>query len=59
MGYYKERMSKYYKEKTYSVKVVFNNENDSDIIDYLKNHCKNKNGLVKELIRERMKKEGY
>lgn len=59
MVYYKERMSKYYKEKTYSVKVVFNNENDSDIIYYLKNHCENKNGLVKELIRERMKKEGY
>ena len=59
MVYYKERMSRYYKEKTYSVKVVFNNENDSDIIDYLKNHCKKKNELVKELIRERMKKEGY
>ena len=59
MVYYKERMSRYYKEKTYSVKVVFNNENDSDIIDYLKNHCKKKNGLVKEIICERMKKEGY
>ena len=48
--------NKYNKANTTSFTFRFNNEHDSDIIDHLQG-LDNKNGFIKEVIRENIKKD--
>ena len=48
--------NKYNKANTTAFTFRFNNENDADIIEHLQS-LDNKNGYIKELIRENIKKD--
>ena len=49
--------AKYDAANTVQFKVKLNNKNDADIIEHLKNQP-NKQGYIKDLIKEDMKKSG-
>jgi hypothetical protein len=48
---------KYHKNNIKQMKIDLNKNTDSDIINFL-DQCKNKQGYIKRLIREDMKKTG-
>ena len=48
---------KYKKKKIKQMKIDLNRNTDSDIISFLET-CENKQGYIKKLIREDMKKQG-
>ena len=50
-----EAVKKYEKKNVTQIKFSFNNVTDKDIIEHIKNQ-KNKQGYIKQLIREDMKK---
>lgn len=51
----KRSIAKYDKENTTQIKMKLNNKTDRDIIDHLKKN-RNKQGYIKSLIRDDMKK---
>lgn len=50
-----EAVKKYEKTNVTQIKFCFNNETDKDIIEHMQNQ-KNKQGYIKQLIREDMRK---
>jgi len=50
-----EAVKKYERKNVTQIKFSFNNETDKDIIEHIKSQ-KNKQGYIKQLIREDMKK---